>query len=310
MFCSTVIPTVGRSTLSRAVYSVLDQTFTADDFEVIVVNDSGQPLPEADWQHSDRVRLINTQRRERSVARNVGAAMTRGKYLHFLDDDDWLLPNALLHFWKLAQSSRASWLYGGYNFVDTAGNILEEWHPDEEGNCLIRLIASEWLPMQASLVENQAFFAVGGFEPAAVPFEDNILAKQIALREDITGTTALVVSIVRSDLASTTDYSQLQSKNHWIRERILNAPTSFSRMRKSATSRPVNSSYWQGRITAAYLGSVKWNLRRKRFFTAFSGTVYGLGNVAFSSWRVFSPSFWRGATRPHVTRGFLCRFGV
>ena len=46
MFSSTVIPTVNRPTLSRAVRSVLQQNFTADDFEVIVVNDSGQPLPE------------------------------------------------------------------------------------------------------------------------------------------------------------------------------------------------------------------------------------------------------------------------
>jgi len=57
--------------------------FTADDFEVIIVNDSGQPLPEADWQKSKRVRIINTNRRERSVARNAGAAIARGRYLHF-----------------------------------------------------------------------------------------------------------------------------------------------------------------------------------------------------------------------------------
>jgi glycosyltransferase involved in cell wall biosynthesis len=83
-FCSTIIPTINRSTLSRAVYSVLDQAFTGADFEVIVVNDSGQPLPDMDWQHSERVRVITTQRRERSVARNTGAAIARGKYLHFL----------------------------------------------------------------------------------------------------------------------------------------------------------------------------------------------------------------------------------
>jgi hypothetical protein len=45
MFSSTVIPTIGRPTLDRAVRSVLDQGFSADDFEVIVVNDSGERLP-------------------------------------------------------------------------------------------------------------------------------------------------------------------------------------------------------------------------------------------------------------------------
>ena len=39
MFCSTIIPTVNRPTLSRAVYSVLQQDFPEDQYEIIVVND-------------------------------------------------------------------------------------------------------------------------------------------------------------------------------------------------------------------------------------------------------------------------------
>ena len=45
MFCTTVIPTIGRPTLNRAVTSLLEQAFTADDFEIIVVNDSGRLRP-------------------------------------------------------------------------------------------------------------------------------------------------------------------------------------------------------------------------------------------------------------------------
>ena len=101
MFSSTIIPTISRPTLSRAVCSVLSQDFTSADFEVIVVNDSGQPLPDAAWQYSERVRIIETNRRERCVARNTGAAIARGNYLHFLDDDDWLLPDALEAFWAV-----------------------------------------------------------------------------------------------------------------------------------------------------------------------------------------------------------------
>src|SRR5215467_1378107 len=104
MFCSTIIPTVGRRSLARAVSSVLSQTFDKDDFEVIVVNDSGSPLIKAEWQSSPRVSIVNTNRRERSVARNTGAALAKGKYLHFLDDDDWLFPEALTHFWQLSQN--------------------------------------------------------------------------------------------------------------------------------------------------------------------------------------------------------------
>ena len=106
LFCSTIIPTVGRGTLNRAVESILSQEF-GRSFEVIVVNDSGRPLPPAGWQQAERVMVIDTFRRERSVARNVGAAVARGRDLHFLDDDDWLLPGALDVFWALAGSAIA-----------------------------------------------------------------------------------------------------------------------------------------------------------------------------------------------------------
>src|SRR3970040_2395364 len=109
MFCSAIIPTVGRSTLTRAVESVLTQSLPASAFEAIVVNDSGVPLPEADWQKSGRVQVVTTNRRERSVARNTGAAAANGRYLHFLDDDDWLFPNAYRYLFELSQASHAKW---------------------------------------------------------------------------------------------------------------------------------------------------------------------------------------------------------
>ena len=49
IICTTVIPTVGRSTLSRAVKSVLEQASLVEGFEVNVINDSGKLLAGADW---------------------------------------------------------------------------------------------------------------------------------------------------------------------------------------------------------------------------------------------------------------------
>src|SRR5215211_5878577 len=106
---TAVIPTIGRFSVKQAVESVLMQSLPGGDFEVVVVNDSGSSLLEAAWQKSERVRLVNTNKRERSVARNTGAAMARGKYLHFLDDDDWLVPDAYQHLCELSQSSPAKW---------------------------------------------------------------------------------------------------------------------------------------------------------------------------------------------------------
>src|SRR6185369_10393658 len=79
-FCTTIIPTIARPTLARSVESVLSQRFD-QPFEIIVINDSGAPLPAAAWQQSAQVRVVDTPHRERSMARNTGAALARGRYL-------------------------------------------------------------------------------------------------------------------------------------------------------------------------------------------------------------------------------------
>ena len=151
MFCTTIIPTIGRPSLGRAVESVLKQNLPNHYFEVIVVNDSGKALREEAWQHSRQVQIIHTNQRNRCVARNAGAALARGEYLHFLDDDDWMLPGVFQHFWQLAEKTSAAWLYGAFRLVDSTGKTVGEVFPDETGNCLIPLLGWEWLPIQASM---------------------------------------------------------------------------------------------------------------------------------------------------------------
>src|ERR1035437_3450278 len=101
MFVSVIIPTVDRPSLIRSVNSVLDQEFTEEEFEVIVVNDTGRALTPAPWQSSPRARILDSQKRNRCFARNAGATVAKGRFLIFLDDDDWLLPGAFAAHWAV-----------------------------------------------------------------------------------------------------------------------------------------------------------------------------------------------------------------
>lgn len=305
MFCSTIIPTIGRPTLSRAVNSILNQSFTSENFEVIVVNDSGQPLPDEDWQRSERVQILSTNRHNRSVARNTGAAIAKGKYLHFLDDDDWMLPGTLQSFWELANTSRAAWLYGGFRLVDNSGSRITDIYPDEVGNCLIQLIAWEWLPLQASLVEAGAFFAVGGFaslHSLLGGFEDVDLTRKIGCYYDMARLEQVVTCIRIGTESSTTNYTNMFSQNRQSREKTLNFLGSFARMRASARLSPSHSSYWHGKIVYYYLASAKWHLQQRRLFTAASRAVYALAGLVTAGRYILSVDFWRGVFRPHYPR--------
>ncbi len=297
MFCSVIIPTVGRDSVARAVQSVLDQTLSEGDFEIIVVNDSGRPLSTAAWQESDRVRVVSTNRRERCFARNTGAAIARGEYLGFLDDDDWLLPGALEHFWALArQAGDASWLYGGIRVVDEAGKCLAEINSILNGNRFGQIIGGAWAPIQSSLVKATAFFAIGGYDPAIIGTEDLDLCTRIALGGTFANTKATVACLLRGESWHTsTNYLRAPDDIRYSRDRVLDEPGAFGRMRRSAAS-----SYWYGRILRVYLSVVVWNLRRRRGFTAMSRAASAAAWFILAGKQALSSGFWEGARAHHA----------
>lgn len=296
MFSSTIILTVGRPTVSRAVESMLNQSFRAADYEVIVVNYSGEPLPAFDWRRSERVRVINTIRRERSVARNSGAAIARGAYLHFLDDDDWLLPEAMGHFWALARrASDAAWLYGGIQVVDEAGVCLAEVNSGLSGNCFAQIMGGAWAPIQASIIKAATFFEVGGYNPAVMGTEDLDLCRRVALKGDFANTPAVVACLLRGPTwATSTNYLRAPEDTLLSRDSLLDEQGSFGRMLSS-----VDSGYWYGRMLRVYLSTVRYNLRQRKLFTAASRGIFGLMGFILAGKFIFAQDFWQAARADH-----------
>lgn len=302
MFVSTIIPTICRPSLDRAAQSVLDQE-CSESFEVIVVNDSGKSLPPAGWQGSHQVKIVNTNRRERGVARNTGAALATGKYLHFLDDDDWLLPGAFRALKSLADASQSLWLYGGSQLVDRSGSKLIELHHDMAGNCALQVLAGEWIPLQSSLFEAGLFFALGGFDPLIPGAEDIDLTRRVALKTDVAGTREMVACIGMGTEGSTTDYVRSRELIRPNREIVLDQPGAFTRLRAGTTT-----AYWSGRLSRIYLTSVLWNLKQGRIAAATSRFLYGLGSLCLAGARVCTSDFWLALAHPYrndtFQRGF------
>lgn len=288
MFCSTIIPTVGRSTLTRAVESALIQSLPASELEVIVVNDSGVPLPDADWQKSEQVQIVTTNRRERSVARNTGAAVAKGRYLHFLDDDDWLFPDAYHHLWKLSQVSDAKWLYGMTQLVNRELDPLIRLRHGLQGNCFVQSMAGEWIPLQASWIERKVFMRIGGFNPLLTGPEDIDLLRRVLLDEEVAETPNLIAHVIMGGAGSTTDYDRHPQASRWARDKILDASNAFFRMRSSAVT-----PFWCGRMTRIYLTSALWNLQRWRLFPAISRGIHSIAAISTAGKGIFSMDFWR-----------------
>jgi len=120
-FFSVIIPTYNRAHLiPKAIESVLQQSFS--DWELLVIDDgSTDNTQNVVLEYSDkRLKYIHQKNAERSAARNTGIENSDGKYLCFLDSDDYYLSNRLelLHSEITKQGEQAAFYYTGITYSE------------------------------------------------------------------------------------------------------------------------------------------------------------------------------------------------
>lgn len=82
--------------LEKCVDSLVSQTLA--DLEIILVNDgskdSSGALCDRYAAKDARVKVIHQENQGQTAARTAGLAIAKGSYVHFVDSDDWLAPEA------------------------------------------------------------------------------------------------------------------------------------------------------------------------------------------------------------------------
>ncbi len=63
------------------------------------------------------------------VARNVGLALSSGKYVYIIDADDWLEDNALEVLWNEAEHTNADLIYGAFYIEQNNVSTLKKYFP-------------------------------------------------------------------------------------------------------------------------------------------------------------------------------------
>ena len=97
---SIIVPVYGvEAYLPKCIDSILDQDLPAEDYEIILVDDGspdrcGEICDEYASKYGN-IRVIHRENGGLSAARNSGIEVAQGKYLQFVDSDDYLEPNVL-----------------------------------------------------------------------------------------------------------------------------------------------------------------------------------------------------------------------
>ncbi|MBQ7454701.1 MAG: glycosyltransferase [Selenomonadaceae bacterium] len=146
MKISVIVPIYNAEKfLPVCLESLAIQTFT--DFEVIVVDDcstdSSVAIAESFTEKfCGRLKIISLEKNTGSgaVPRNIGLEHARGKYVYFVDNDDFLIDNALEIFYDAAENFQADVCYTegyftfGEEIIPTEVQLADwntEWTVDE-----------------------------------------------------------------------------------------------------------------------------------------------------------------------------------
>lgn len=117
--------------IAQCIESVLNQTF--QDFELILIDDGSKDhsgvICDSYAAKDDRILVIHTENKGAAAARNAGLDRASGRYITFLDGDDYLAENMIARLYEVIAHSEYDMVVSDFL------NLL----PDEKDNFTVHL---------------------------------------------------------------------------------------------------------------------------------------------------------------------------
>lgn len=118
---SIIMPVYGvEKYISECIRSILNQQYT--NWELLVINDgtkdNSREIALSYAERDPRITVLDKENGGLSDARNYGLQFVNGKYIHFLDSDDWIEPTLYSNLIYKIDKDGADFLVFSY-FVDT-----------------------------------------------------------------------------------------------------------------------------------------------------------------------------------------------
>ncbi|SDI32887.1 glycosyltransferase [Proteiniclasticum ruminis] len=119
---SIVVPVYNTEKyLKRCIDSIIDQTF--DNYEVILINDgstdSSLDILKEYADEYDNFFLISQINMGQGAARNSGLSKAKGKYIYFMDSDDYILPDTIEFLYNACEKDELDLIiFDGDSFYD------------------------------------------------------------------------------------------------------------------------------------------------------------------------------------------------
>ncbi|GGD40849.1 glycosyltransferase [Muriicola marianensis] len=107
---SIIVPVYnGEAHLPRCLTSLLNQDVNPDQYEILIINDGSTDrtkiTAEALAEKYPQIRIVNQTNRGLGASRNIGITLAQGKYIYFIDADDYLAYGKMRDILRLAEEN-------------------------------------------------------------------------------------------------------------------------------------------------------------------------------------------------------------
>ena len=140
--------------LRKCLHSLEQQDLAAERYEVILVNDgstdhSGELCTELAKQY-ENIKVIEQENQGLSAARNTGMDAARGKYMMFVDSDDYIETNVVGRVLEVAERNQAELCF----FLAEAFNEHGSWPTGHQPFAYDRLYTGEYITLHGMKVSS------------------------------------------------------------------------------------------------------------------------------------------------------------
>ena len=189
---SVIIPVYNSEKyLSKCVESVLAQTYL--NYEIILINDgssdSSAQMCDTYAEQNKIIRAFHKSNGGASSARNVGINKANGRYVFFLDSDDWLEPTAFEKMITVAKKENADLVFCEAQAIDDEGKIeyidnysyKEQYPTDDSFSTMMKMMERKefHVVIWMLLLDREIFTKNSLLFEEGIMYEDMILSYQL-----------------------------------------------------------------------------------------------------------------------------------
>ena len=121
--------------IKKCIESILNQTFKK--FELLIINDGSKDnsqkiIEEYQKKDPERIVIVNQENKGVSRTRNEAIKMANGKYLMFIDNDDYIDKDYIETFVNAIKENDLDVVLGGYRRPNEEGKVIKELHLKDE----------------------------------------------------------------------------------------------------------------------------------------------------------------------------------